>query len=177
MIWKDHFFSVKKFLSYFLDCFLFLSSWMSCFLLPSLVVLVICLFIIFTCKCNTRYLFLETEYRHNLPVWLTTDNYHKTPVFTVQFEKEPSNTSEIELTSRQDFPRCMSYNLYIRYVGKCSFYILVFSKSANTAIVGKFSFFMCLSVHIFSVLKGEGCTNFFMLAKHFIWAPSLLWNS
>ena len=74
----------------------------------------------------------------------------------------------LELTSRQDFPRCMSYNLYIRHVGKCSFYILVFSKSANTAIVGKFSFFMCLSVHIFSVLKGEGCTNFFMLAKHFI---------
>ena len=66
----------------------------------------------------------------------------------------------LELTSRQDFPRCMSYNKYIRHVGKCSFYILVFSKSANTAIVGKFSFLMCLSVHIFSVLKGEGCTNF-----------------
>ena len=78
---------------------------------------------------------------------------------------DSSSGSLLELTSRQDFPCCMSYVLYIRQIQLLHIGIQQVGKYSHR---GKFSFFMCLSVHIFSVLKGEGCTNFFMQAKHFI---------
>ena len=44
---------------------------------------------------------------------------------------------QIELTSRQHFPRCMLDSLYIQQVGKYSFFNMAFSKSENAAFSSK----------------------------------------